>query len=902
MSVLGKLRSLSLKKKLDAEMREEMRLHIELQTERNLKAGMSPEEARYAALRQFGNVASLQERAREQRGWVWLEAWMRDVRFGARSLLKSPGFTAVAVLTLALGLAVNTSVFGLINEMMLRPLAVRAPGELAFIMRRNPQMLNMPFQLSYADFLDMRAQVAGSDPGDTAVRSVFADLIAYATHPAHVSEDGGRAERTWVHEVSDNYFEMLGVRASFGRLFNPTEGVRPNADPIIVLSHDTWVRRFGGDRGIIGRKLLLNGAPFTVIGVTPEGFGGAEAIVQAGFFVPAMMADQLRPHETGAIAARGNTSHMVMARLQPDATMGQAQAAADAMLQRLIAAHPGVHPPATAVVIPESQSRPSPYVSQFTAPALGALMLLGALVLVVAAANVANLLYARAADAERSLAIRSSLGATRGRLIRQLLVESLLIALAAAAVGWVASQWFGVLLEQTGTSADNPPPAAPGVSWLPFVFTLIAALATGIAAGLFPAWRASRLDVLALLKGATSTGTRTRHPFRTLLVGGQIVVACIVLMCAGLALRSLQSLSGAELGFRPDNILLATFDLEMQRYSHPRTENFQRELLARVRALPGVIDAALSRSVPFDRTFGMRDGIGAEGYVSEPNELFPIGCVPVSDRFIEAMRIPLLAGRTFVESDDAKAPAVAIISRSVAQHFWPDQDPLGRRLAFGGGRRLIEVIGVVGEMRYMMMTESPRPVIFLPVAQEPSPRATLVVRTEKSPMLLGSGIAEIARRLDAGLPVHNLTTFDDHIATSPLGLMVLRMGTMIAGTQGLLVLLLSVMGIYALVAFAVTRRTREIGIRVALGASKGDVFRLVTRPSVTLTAVSLGIGLAVSALISRPLAAVLYGAGTIDFAVMAAVAVLLLAVTVLACWLPARRAAKVDPMVALHAE
>jgi predicted permease len=828
---------------------------------------------------------------------------MNDLRFALRSLSHARGFTLVAVLTLALGLSVNITIFGMLNEFFLRPLPVRDPHQLVFVMQRNPQLIDMPFPLSYPDFLDLRQAL--DEPGEQATDAaqVFAGLLAYLAQPAHLSQGDRWVERAWIHEVSDNYFDVLGVAAARGRVFLPQEGKARGADPVAVLTHHYWIERFGANPDAIGQVLHINGAPFTIIGVTPEGFGGAEALSRASVFVPAMMADQLRPQATGAIAARGNTSYLVMARLQPTVTVPGARAVMDGLLQQLIERYPDEHAPATAVVLAENQSRPSPFVSRFAPPAIAALMILALLVLAVAAANVANLLFARAAQAERSLAIRSSLGASRWRLIRQLLAESILLALGAAVVGWFASDAFSLGLQHLTASQDAPPPTVNGPDWRLFAFTFVAAVVTGVATGLIPALRATRLDVLPLLKDTTPLVSRTRHPWRSLLVVGQVAISCLVLVGAGLALRSLQVLAHVNPGFRAENVLLATFDLAMQRYSDEQARQFQKTLLDEVRALPGVTDASLARTVPFDLGFGLEGGIGAEGQPPpDRDNLFTMGRIPVSPRFLETLGVRLLAGRSLTEDDRADAPPVAVISQAVAQRFWPDQDPIGKRLAFHNGQRLVEVVGLVDDIRYLMLTDRNRPLIFLPIAQDPSANVTLAVRTMQSPPLLTRSIEQIVRRLDPGLPTRNVRTLEEQVERSPLGLMVFRFGTVIAATQGLLVLLLSVMGLYGLVSFAVARRTREIGIRLALGASARQVLVPVIRPSLILAGTGLLMGMLLAAAAALPLAGLLYGIRPHDVMVFGGVTLLIIAVTALAAWLPARRALRINPVDALRAE
>lgn len=824
-----------------------------------------------------------------------------DFRHAFRRLLKTPAFTFIAALTLALGLSANITVFSMVNEFMLRPLQVLRPAELVFVMQKNAKF-QIPYGYSFPDFLDLRTSLAGEPAGGGDSARPFADLIAEAMFPVHLSEAGQTPERAWVHAVSANYFELLGAHALRGQLFAANQTTGTSSEPVVVLSHAFWTTHFHGNPEVIGQTVAINGAPFTVIGVAPEGFVGTQAMVGAQMFVPAGMWDVLQPGQKGGLEHRGNSAFLLMGRLRPGVSLEQSRAAVDAVVTRLIADHPDEHAPATARVVPEQMSRPSPHVSDVTPLALAALMLLALLVLGVAAANIANLLYARAADAERSLAIRSSLGATRWRLVRYLLAESVLLALASAVLGWFASEGFGQMLSRIALSADNPPPVQPPQSWQPFAFTVVAALATGLATGLFPALRATRRDVLPLLNEATRSVSGGRHPLRSFLVCSQITLSCVVLVCAGLAARSLHKLGSVDLGFRAENVLLATLDLELQRYDHARAHQFQKNLLDEVRALPGVENASLTRAAPFDRSVGLRGGIGAEGQPPpDRDELYLIACVSASPEYRATLGLPLRSGRDFTEHDTASSTLVTIIDETTAAHFWPGENPLGKRLVFGDQRQF-EVVGVVGRASYLMMGDQGRPFILLPLEQESSINVTLAIRTAADPRQLARPLMELVHRLDRDLPVQNVRTLEQQIAESPLGLMPLRLGAMIASAQGGLVLLLAIMGLYGLVSFAVARRTREIGIRIALGATRRDILKLITRPSLILTGVGLALGLGLAFLVTRPLSGLLYGASPNDPLVFVGVSVLIAAVTILGAWIPARRATRVDPLTALHAE
>jgi predicted permease len=825
---------------------------------------------------------------------------MQDLRYAFRQLLKSPGFTAVAVLTLALGLTVNATVFFFVNDFFLRPLPARSPEQLVVIAQKSPHF-EMPFPLSYLDFLDFRRSAEGADREHPAMAQTFAGLMAYSETPVHLSRTGEVTARTWVHVASDNYFTVLGAQPLHGRLFLPTEGRQPGADPIIVLTHEAWRTRFAADPRIIGQPVKLNGLSFTVVGVTPPGFVGASWGTALSGFVPATMLAEMTPARRSLLTDRGSTGFFLMGRLQPGVSVEQARAATNVVMARLLKDYPDEHVSTQALVMRESRSRPSPFVANYTPLIVAALAAMALLVLAVAVANVANLLFARAADRARELAIRGALGASRWRLLRQLLIESVLLALGAGVVGTIAALWINPYLGAIGPGGEMAPPAYTGTDWRLFVFTFGASLATGLLTGLLPALKATRLEILPQLKEGTRTMAGARHPLRSLLVIGQVAVSCVVLICAGLAVRSLHKLSQVNLGFRPDSLLLASFDLGLQRYTKDQGQQFQTQLLERISALPGVRDASLAEHVPFDVGGSMHSGITAEGSpTTDKSKSQFVPCLAVEHAFLKTAGTRIIEGRDFAARDDALAPRVAIINRMLSRQLWPDGNAVGKRLLYDGN--LTEVIGIVEDGRFWAITDRARPLLFLPLAQNYRGNVTLVVRTEGQPAQLSSAVERIVRQLDPDLPLYNVRSMEQQMASSPLGLMPLRMGATIAGAQGVIALLLAALGIYGLVSFAVTRRTREIGIRMALGARTADVLRLVTRQSFKLTLIGLACGLLLALGLTRALAGLLYGVSPTDAGVFVGVVLLVSAITLVACWVPARRATRVNPVEALRAE
>jgi len=828
---------------------------------------------------------------------------INDIKYGIRQLRKKPVFAVVAILTLALGLTINAAVFSYVSEFFLRPLPAANPNELVVIAQKAPQF-SFAFSFSYMDYLDFRRAVEAEETQDSGLSKAFSGLMAYWEQPVHLSRTHQVTERTWVHVVSDNYFSVLGVQPLHGRLFLPTGGQSEDATPVMVLTCNAWQRRFGADPGIIGQSIKINGLPVTVIGVTKPGFFGATYGTALSGFLPAATVETLMPTQKHRVTTRGSNAFFMMGRLRPGINLGQAQAAVDVFMDHLLQEYPNSQLENTkALVMRERMSRPTPAVAHFCPLIVSALMGLALLVLIVAIANVANILFARMEDRKRELAIRGALGASRGRLFRQLLVETILLALGAGIVGTIGAYGLNPYLQALAPVPEGAmaPAADTDLDWRLFAFTFIASLVTGVLIGLLPALKATDLNITPILKEGSRSMARTRHPWRSILVVGQVALSCVVLICAGLAIRSLHKLSQVPLGFRPENLFLASFDLELQRYSEKKGRLFQTQLLEKARTLPGVTSVSLTDYAPFEASVTMRGDIRPEGQPDTDNERFRIiPCVGVHESYFETTGLSIAQGRAFRPQDNTSGARVAIINPILANYFWPDETPIGRRLMVGGQAH--EVIGITGHCRHWAIASSPRPLVFLSLSQHYRSKLTLVARTQGPPLQLGSGIEHMVRQLDPDLPIYHVRTMQQQIARSPMGFMPMRTGATIAGAQGILAVLLAALGITGLVSFSVIQRTREIGIRMALGAETDDVIHLVTGHSLFLTGIGLVLGLLMAFGVTRILSGLLYNVSATDPVVFLTVTCIIVTSALLAGWIPARRAARIDPMEALRYE
>ena len=814
---------------------------------------------------------------------------MDDVRFALRSLLKQPGFSATAVLTLAIGIGANVSVFGILSAFYLRPLAVPDPDRLVVVMQRT-DVINLPFGYSYPDFLDYRA-------GATAL----ADLAAFTAQPAHISSRGQMAERTWIGIVSPNYFTLAEVTPAVGAFPSAADGFG-KTPPIVVLSYAYWQRRFGGAPSIVGQTISINGRPFTVSGVTPERFPGLSWGMAINAYVPAGGLGSLMDGGDALRANRGVPLWRLMGRLVPGATVATARREIEVISQRLTTDFPAEHKNSRPLVIPERLARPDPSISGFMpifAAVFGGMV---ALILLIACANVANLMLSRALFRQRDLVIRSALGASRGRLIRLQLAEAMLLAVIGGVVGAVIAQWAGHALPALFPSGDIPVNHHDEFDWRIPLFTLGVSLLAGVVTGLWPARRATEFDLVKSLKDGGGAIGAPRHRLRNLLVIGQMTMSSVVLVSAGLFVHSLRQAQTVALGFNPNGVLMMSVDLGLQQYDEQRGVQFIDRLLRRAEALPGVTSATATFHVAFDYNTAFASVFVDGDIPGTKDRSISVPYTVVGRHYFETAGTRLMGGRGFDERDTVRSARVAVVNETMARRLWPKQDAIGHRFRLGPNDDWIDVVGVAADGKYIMLAETQRAYFYLPLTQRYQSPMTIMVRTGGDPAALGVPMQRIANEMDPDLPIFSLMTVDAHVRTGIFGLMPLRGGAIMAAVQGAVGLFLAVMGLYAVVAYAVARRTREIGVRMALGAAPIDVLRLVVRDGMRLSIVGIGLGTLLALGVGFGLSAALYGVRPIDASVLGAVAVVLLAVSALACYLPARRATRIDPLLAIRSE
>jgi macrolide transport system ATP-binding/permease protein len=814
----------------------------------------------------------------------WEDEMMQDLRYGVRMLLKTPALSLIAVVTLALGIGANTAIFTLLDKVLLRPLPVEQPQQLVALARDDN---GAPAIFSYPMYADLRTRT-----------EALTGLAAYYQQPFSLS-DGSATERVIGQIVSGNYFAVVGVRPALGRFFLPDEDRTPGTHPVVVISHGLWQRRFGADPAVLGKTVSLNNYRYTVVGVAPREFTGTTRGTINDVYVPVMMQVQAQPGRNSKLEDRGSGWLTLLGRLKPETTRAQAQAAFSALVQEAKQTFPGTNDPAKVFLLDGSRGF-TRRVNDLTLPLK---LLMGAVgfVLLIACANVANLLLARGAARRKELAVRLAIGASRFRIMRQLLTESLILTVLGGSAGLLVASWLTQLLLGFQEQSNFVPRTLDGsLDGRILGFTLGLSLLTGLVFGLAPALQAAKSDFVKALKEETSLlGTSARRlSLRNVLVVTQVALSLIVLIGAGLCVQSLRKLHAIDPGLEPAKVLTASFDLSLNGYNQARGQQFFTQLTERVAALPGVEAASLAHGLAFSAFIWTRSAT-IEGYQPQPNERLAFNFNAISPNYFQTLGTPLVRGREFTAQDTAAAPRVVVVNDAMARRYWPGADALGKRLKYGSVDQFAEVIGVVRDTKEKGLTAESRPTIFVPLLQNYASDVTLHVRTAAEAPAMLVALRREVQTLDAQLPVYNLSTLAGHRDGS---LYAERMAAALLTLFGLLALLLTSIGLYGVLSYAVTQRTRELGIRLALGAEPRDVLKLVIRQGMWLVLIGLSLGLVGAFWLTRLLEKLLFGVSTTDSLTFVVIALLLAGVAFLACWVPARRAAQVDPLVALRYE
>jgi predicted permease len=807
---------------------------------------------------------------------------LQDLRHAFRLLHKSPGFTLAAALCIALGIGANSATFSFTYAILFRQLPVKEPDQLVRIFGSWATGLKYG-SFSYPDYADVR------DNND-----VFAGLIASTIEPFHLSA-GDRNERIWGLGVSGNYFSELGVTPALGRGFVPEEDRTRGTHPVAVISHGLWQRRFGGKPDVAGNTIRLNGRVFSIIGVAPEGFHGTDVGIGADLWVPMAMHTQLYPGRAWLDSRGNHWIGSIIGRLKPGVTIAQARSAVNAMMSHLSEQYPTSNKGLSADLYPLPESSLHPVVRGGFVAFLSLMFAVVGAILLLACANVAGLLLARSVARRREISIRLALGAGPRRLVRQLLVESLLLSLLGGGFGLLLASWLIRLTQAFQPPSDIPLSIDVGLDSRVVVFTLAASMVTGVLFGLTPALASARHNLVTGLKDGAPLQSGGTSRLRQILVAGQVALSFVLLVGAALLVHSLQNVRNLDLGFSPDRQAVAALDLELNQYDQARGRQFIRSLKERLQSLPGVMAAGFAHALPLYLS-SQQMGVRPEGYQPPPDTNFPsIDYNVVDEDYFRAMGISILEGRGFTQTDDEKAPGALVINQAFAQRFWPGQEPIGKRVRTGARDHL--VVGVVKTGKYFSIGEDPKAFMYLPMRQNYQGSVILHVRTAGDAESLTEAIRKEVRQLDETLPVSDLRTMNSALG---FALLPARLGAAVVSAFAFLALFLASVGLYGVVAYFVSQGTRDIGIRMAIGASRADVLRLVLRQGMTTTLAGLAVGLAIAAAATRLMTSLLYGISATDPLSYLAATASLAAVSLLAALLPARRAAKVDPVVALR--